>query len=280
MTSGQRSAEATFKLGLCEEVLGHSDAAETLWSRIPPTSSFAAKAAVGRARLLLNGGRFAPAEAILLALPRDQGPEAVEVRQSLQLLYHHEGRTSDLRTLIVESWAQSSDPASVLKRLFLLDHSAFPLEYVRKVLANADPDDDRVWLGRARLAAWTGQLDQAAHWLDRCIERRPLDESVWHARLALARLANDPERARLAAGHLPLSRFDRAELLEFRAWLAARQGDSGLEQSTLNELVAAEPGNIAAWDRLAEMAFTARPEGRGGQFPQEEGRSQRTPQPV
>ncbi len=249
--------EATFKLGLCEEALGHLGAAESLWSRIPPSSSFAAKAALGRARLLLNTGRFAPAEAILLSLPHDQGPEAGEVRQSLQLLYHHEGRTSDLRTLIVESWTQSSDPTSVLRRLFLLDHAAFPLEYVRKVLANADQDDDRVWLGSARLAAWTGKLDEAAHWLDRCIERRPLDESVWHARLALARLADDPERARLAAGHLPLSRFDRAELIEFRAWLVARQGDSGLERSTSTDLVAEEPGNIAAWDRLAEIAFTA-----------------------
>ena len=45
-----------------------------------------------------------------------------------------------------------------------------------KTLENADPTDDRVWLGKANLAAWTGQFEQASRLLDQCTERRPHDE--------------------------------------------------------------------------------------------------------
>ena len=50
-----------------------------------------------RARLLMNSGRFAPAEALLLSVPRHLGPEAEQANQALQMLYHIEGRTADIR---------------------------------------------------------------------------------------------------------------------------------------------------------------------------------------
>ena len=65
----------------------------------------------------------------------------------------------------------------MLRKLYVLDHSTFPVDHVRKTLQNADPDDDRVWLGKANLAAWSGQFDEASHWLERCAERRPDDEA-------------------------------------------------------------------------------------------------------
>ncbi len=67
-------AEAVYQLGLCEEFLGHFTAAEALWSRIRATSSFAHKAALARARVLMNTGRFAPSEA-LLTLRAIAGPK-------------------------------------------------------------------------------------------------------------------------------------------------------------------------------------------------------------
>jgi len=249
------SVRAAYQLGLCEEILGHFDAAQALWSQIPVTSSFASKAALGRARLLMNTGRFAPAEALLQSLPRDRGIEAEQTRHVLQLLFRFQGRTGEIRELIHESWAHSGDPAGVLRRLYLLDHSAFPVEHVRKMLEAADTTDDRVWLGKANLAAWTGQLDVASRWLDQCTERRPADESVWRARLELARSAGDLETVKLAARNLSLGRFNRAEVLQLRAWLAARRGNVAVERSALASLVAEEPGNINAWDRLAELAL-------------------------
>src|SRR4051812_39315389 len=52
------SDEAAYQLGVCEEALGHGEAAEKAWSQVPPSSPFAIRAAVGRARILMNRGRL------------------------------------------------------------------------------------------------------------------------------------------------------------------------------------------------------------------------------
>ncbi len=249
--------DALYQLGLCDETLGHPVAAETAWSRISPNSSLARQAGLGRARLLMNSGRLAPAETLLLTLPRDETPEGRQVRQSLELLYRLEGRQSEVRDLIIESWDQADDPAGVLRRHYLLDNSAFPVDYVRKTLEAADPNDDRVWLGKANLAAWTGQLDQASRFLADCVRRRPNDQAVWRARLEWARSTGDIETFRQAAHQLSLGRFTRRDVLSLRAWLAARSGNTTLEREILESLTAREPGNISAWDRLAALALKA-----------------------
>jgi len=249
--------EANYRLGLCEEVLGHFDIAEAVLSRIPTGSPLASRGALARARLMMNTGRLAPAEVLLLTILRERGIESQQAGSALQLLFHIEGRTREIRELIDQDWSKSNDPASSLRKLYLLDHSAFPIDHTRKTLENADSTDDRVWLGKANLAAWTGQFELASRLLDQCTERRPNDESVWRARLELARSTDDLATFNVAATHLSLDRFTRAEVLELRSWVAERQGDLEVEQSALAALVAEEPGNIAAWDRLAELAFTA-----------------------
>ena len=145
----------------------------------------------------------------------------------------------------------------MLRRLYLLDHSAFPVDYVRNTLEAADSNDDRVWLGKANLAAWTGQFDEASRWLAECVRRRPEDQAVWRARLECARAGGDLASFRLAAQQLSLVGFTRPELLGLRAWLAARTGSTQLESEILLSLTVNEPGNIAAWDRLAEIAVQA-----------------------
>jgi enediyne biosynthesis protein E4 len=255
--TNQRSRwdEANYRLGLCEEILGHFETAETALSRIPAHSSLASQAALARGRLMMNTGRFAPAEALLLPIIRERGREADQARNALQLLYHIQGRTGEIRELIDQNWASSGDKAALLRTLYVLDHSTFPVDRVRKTLENADVTDDRVWLGKANLAAWTGQFEQAARLLDQCTERRPSDEPVWRARLELARSTGELAIFRVAASHLSLGRFTRAEVAQFRAWVAARQGDLDAEQLALAALTAVEPGNVAAWDRLAEIAL-------------------------
>ena len=70
--------------------------------------------------------------------------------------------------------------------MWTLDHSPMPVEAWKKSLEAADGDDDRVWLGRANVAITTGNWDEAAPWLDRCVLKRPDDPAVWRARLELA----------------------------------------------------------------------------------------------
>jgi tetratricopeptide (TPR) repeat protein len=251
------SAEAAYQLGVCEEILGHSDAAVRAWTHIAPNDPLAAKATLGRARVLMNTGRYTPAETLLLPLSGRHGLEAEQARRALQLLFHIQGRTAEIRELILESWADSTDPAGLVRKLYLVGNSSFPISNVRTTLEAADPDDDRVWLGKAHLAAWTGQFDDASRWLARCIERRPDDEAVWRERLESARSAGDLETVQVAAQHLSLARFTPAEVLELEAWLAARRGEAELERTSLLSLVGAEPGNINAWDRLAELALLA-----------------------
>ena len=251
------SDEALFQLGLCDESLGHPAAAEMAWSRIRPTSSLARQAGLGRARLLMNAGRFAPAETLLLSLPRDDSIDGQQVRQSLELLYRFQGRTAEVRDIIVESWAHADDRADLLRRLYLVDNSAFPIDYVRKTLEGADPNDDRVWLGKANLAAWTGQFDEASRWLADCARRRPNDQAVWRARLECARSSGDLDTVKQAAQQLSLRQFTLPEVLGLRAWLAARTGNTVLETEILQSLTFREPGNISAWDRLAERALRA-----------------------
>jgi tetratricopeptide (TPR) repeat protein len=252
-----KRSEAAYELGLCEQALGHAQAAADAWSLVGPESPFAAAATLARSRLYLNVGRFTPAESLLRSLPRGASPQARETRQALELLLRLEGRKDEVRDVILETWQQSDDPGMVLRRLYLLENGAFPIDYVRSTLGAGDPGDDRVWLGKADLARWSGHFDEAARLLAACIECRPDDPAVWRAQLALAQASGDIEKARAAAGHLPLDRFTGAEVLQLRAWLASRLGQFETESSVLEELVSHEPDNISALDRLAELALMA-----------------------
>src|SRR5262245_28681961 len=55
--------EVQFLLGACEQSLGHLEAAEAAWSRVPPDSPYAGHAAMLHARLLLKRDQYAAAEA-------------------------------------------------------------------------------------------------------------------------------------------------------------------------------------------------------------------------
>ncbi|MGP0063994.1 MAG: FG-GAP-like repeat-containing protein [Isosphaeraceae bacterium] len=247
--------EAVYQLGLCEEAGGRSEPALAAWSRIPDTSPLAVEAKLARARVLTTNGRLAAAEDLLAPIPRGHDDRGTLLRKSLDILYRVQGRTREARTLIIESWAGSSDPAYVLRRLYLLDDSAFPVDYVRKALESGDPQDDRAWLGRANLAVWLGHFDEARRWLDACEQRRPDDPAVWWARLEFGQVVQDVDAVRRSLKHLPADGLSPAEVLRVRCWLAARVGDDVLERSELQALTAEEPDSTRAWDRLAELAF-------------------------
>ena len=119
------------------------------------------------------------------------------------------------------------------------------------------PDDDRVWLASADAATRGNRFDEAADWLARCERARPDDPAVWRARLEWARAADRPDEALRASAHLPASAFPRARVLALRAWLAARAGDREAERKALDDLIALDPCEAVALERLADLAAQA-----------------------
>src|SRR5262249_20265128 len=132
---------------------------------------------------------------------------------------------------------------------------------VLNAAAQAAPDDDRIWLGWASLKARQGHFDDSLRWLDRCLDRRPLDPVVWRARLDWARAAEIESEVRRALGHLPPDQVPPTEVLALRAWFARRSGDSVRERRALEKLIELDPGALPAMETLAELLLrTGHPE--------------------
>ena len=246
--------EVAYHLGLAEEKGGNASAAIAAWEGVPGSSPFFLKAAIGRGRLALEAGRFGEAEALLEGLLPPSGPIDSELLPVLELVYRYEGRTRDVRRLIVRSWEAAVDPVRVIRRLYLLDHSAYPIGMVRKIVERADPADDRVWLAKANLERAAGHFDEAAHWLDQCRKKHPSDPVVTLAALDLAIASDDSQAALEAASRLPAEAISLVELRRLRCWFAARGDDRETEKRALEHLLTFDPGDIASYDRLAELA--------------------------
>lgn len=247
--------EALLLLGRCEEARGQSASALAAWERVPMHSPSFVPATVRRARVLLDAGRFAESEALLEPLASAVGPLDEGARQTLELLYRIEGRLHDVQRLIVGSWSGAADPSNVLRRLFLLDHFAYPATFIKDALARGSERDDRVRLGRANHAIAAGRFDEAEPWLAPCLEHRPDDPSAWRAALDLGVARDDPAAAWRAAEHLPAAALSEIERLRLRSWFAGRSGDARLERAALAALTESEPGNTGAWDRRAERSL-------------------------
>ena len=158
--------------------------------------------------------------------------------------------------MIEESWPGQADPIDVLERLFLLENSPFPLDYVRAPLKRGDPTDDRVRIGQANLAIWEGRFDLAKQWLDSCDQKPSNDQPLWLARLSLATSSGDFNAPR-AVERVSVRWFLPSEVHRLRAWFAEFEGDGGAERDFLHACVAEEPGNTAALSRLSDLSLKA-----------------------
>jgi thioredoxin-like negative regulator of GroEL len=259
------SDEAAYLLGLCEKVRGRSEAAAAAWARVQPTSLFAVPATLARAVLESDRGRLADAERVLNQALLDPRIDGLDLRRLCASLYWHEGRLEESRRLVEANWdtldragrGRTEQAIALVRFRVALSMGTSSADAVRTFLertARLAPADDRVWLGRANLAIRQGEFDEAARWLDACLKRRPDDIPVWRARLDWAVATDRVAEAREALKHLPVMGSSPAEVHRLAAWFAARRGDAASERRALEQLIAADPGDGAALDRLAELA--------------------------
>ncbi len=262
------SEEAAVLLGRCEKECGRIRTADAALARVAPGSPFAHQAILARMRLAHDQGRFARAEEIIAeaaADPRNDGPHT---RFLLVPIYSRVGRLDEARRLIEERWEglrqqgeAASGPAVDAVRMHIeLDLKPDRVEEMRAYLDRAAamaPDDDRVWLGQAILAIRAGDLAEARRRLDACRARRPEDAAVWDARLRLGLASGRVEDVNEALAHLPAEGATPARIFRLRAWLAAHRGDADADRRALEALIAADPADLEARDRLAERAERA-----------------------
>ncbi len=174
------------------------------------------------------------------------------------------GRHDEAAELIENRWEDLNalgqgalDPAIKLLLLHVeVTTGAASIDAVRTLLDAAvkhAPDDDRVWLGRANLAIRTGDLNDAERWLKECEKLRPDDRAVWRARLKWAMARGRIDDVERVLTHVPQVASQPVEQHRIHAWLAGKRGDLANERSELERLLAAEPGDLPALDRLIDL---------------------------
>jgi tetratricopeptide (TPR) repeat protein len=260
--------EAAYLLGSCERAKGRIDVAEKAWLRVPASSPFAPQAILGRVELEVERGGYAEAERLIETALKDPALKGSDLPILLGPIYCQQGRVDEAKRLVEMRWnhlrdhgeGASEKAINLIRHYIELDRKPFPVELVRKALDAAGDrvsDDDRVWLGKARLAIRTRAYDEAAHWLEACASRRPDDVAVWRARLDWAVATNRTPVVQEALKHVPADGASTAQVLRLSAWLAARRGDLAAELRALEQLVGVDPSDGTARDRLIELSLRA-----------------------
>jgi thioredoxin-like negative regulator of GroEL len=262
-TRWPRHGEVEYLLGVCESALGRTERALAAWARVPLTSPRAAPAALARGRALVKSqSRFIEAEAAYRAAMKGSRPEAVEARWALAVILLWQGRLDEVSRLLKEIWrvGQDRDRVAALREMWRLDSVVVAAEEIQPVLdqaAQLAPDDDRVWLARAYLASRYGRHSEANVWVKAALLKCPEDLIIRRAAMQCAIAADDYDTALHVAAQIPAERFTASERLSVRAWFAARWNDSAAERAALEQLIASEPGNTRALDRLAMLLYEA-----------------------
>jgi tetratricopeptide (TPR) repeat protein len=258
-----------YLLGSCELARGRNKAAAEAWARVAAGSAFSERAIRGRMRLLLDSGQLAAAERLVVDAADRPGSDRTAVLTLLVPTFREQGRLEEAEHVIEARWEYLNskgegalEPAIKLVRLHVeVSERPISLENTRAVLDQAarlaHDEDDRVWLGRANLAIRTGAYEDAAQWLAACHRSRPEDVAVWRARLRWAGATGRVEVVKEALSHISVAGLNAAERHRWNAWLARRRQDEAVEHEQLALLVAADPGDVSALDRLAELANKA-----------------------
>jgi tetratricopeptide (TPR) repeat protein len=260
--------EAIYLLGVCERARGRTREASEAWARVPPDSPLWGQAILRRAELQIERGQLADAEQ-LVKLTQEMAPDRGSILSVVLVpMYCQQGRFEEAGRLIQAQWDQlnqtgegASEQAINFVRLYMdIQRKTALIEAARVYLEHAAqqaPEDDRVWLGRADLAIRDGSYDEAARLLDACLRRRPEDASVWRARLRYALATKQLATVRQALTHLPADESTPAQIHKLAVWLANQRGDVESERRALERLIAADPTDLSALDRLAELLVEA-----------------------
>jgi enediyne biosynthesis protein E4 len=262
------AGEAAILLGRCEQERGRFKAAAEALARVAPGTELSHKAILGRMRLLHDQGQFAAAEQLINDAAQDPRNDGAHVRVLLVPIYSQLGRLAEAQRLLEDWWERlqkigegASERAIDQVRMHIeLALKPNPVEKVREYLDHASqmaPDDDRVWLGRANLAIRMGDYPEATRWLDACVKRRPQDIPVWSARLSLGIATNRTDLVQQALLHLPAEAATTAQIHRLGAWFCSRHRDNAAERRQLERVVAVDPADLNALDRLAQLTELA-----------------------
>jgi tetratricopeptide (TPR) repeat protein len=271
------SGAIAYLLGSCELARGRNGAADEAWARVLPGSAFSERAIKGRLHLFYESGQLAAAERLVLDAAGDRRNDRTALLVSLAPIYAETGRIEEAGRLIEDRWEHLNssgeaalEPAiNLLRQHIELTLKPKPVGTIRAALERAArlaPEDDRVWLARANLAIRTGAYDEAGRWLDACQRWRPDDVPVWRARLAWGIGTNRIDVVQGAITHLPATESMPAQRHRQNAWLASKKGDVDTEHRELDRLVAADPADRTALDRLAQLAEQARQPARAAEL--------------
>jgi tetratricopeptide (TPR) repeat protein len=253
-----RNGEILLRLGQCEEALGQADRALAAWALVPTSDSNFVRAAESQGSLLINLGRYAPAESLLLkALKTAPETNRYPLLHTLARLFRLEGRHVEVSEVLLAAWSRAPNPSELLRDLWQNDTEAVPVHAWKRLLDAAANQDDRVWLGRARHAVLTGRFDDAEKWLGWCTDRRPDDPAVWRACLDLAMATEDEPRFWEAVERISVEGVRPWEIAALRSWLATRSGDRRAEWHESTRLVELRPYHSRALERLAVLALEA-----------------------
>ena len=228
-------------------------------------------------RLLHESGQLAAAERLVNAAAEDRRNDRTALLVLLVPMFSQQGRIDEAERLIEDRWEHLNalgegalEPAIKLLRQHIeLTWRPTPVETIRAFLdqaARLAPEDDRVWLGRANLAIRTGAYDEAGRWLDACQRSRPDDVPVWGARLSWGLATDRLDVVREAMTHLPPEETTPPELHRLNAWLASKRGEVESERQELECLLVADPADLTAIERLAELADKGGQPARAAEF--------------
>ncbi len=250
--------EILVALGRCEEAMGRPGHALAAWEQVSTTDATYAGAAESRGALLINLGRYARAESCLLeALTAAPAADRHPLLRTLARLFRLEGRYSEVSEVLTAAWPGAPEPSELLQDLWQNDTEPVPIDGWKVFLDSADANDERVWLGRARLAILSGRFGEARTWLTRCLDRRPDDPVIWRACLDLAMASEEYPRFWEAARRIPVETLLPEEVAVLRWWLASQGADTRAERREAERLVELQPLQTRATERLIELTREA-----------------------
>jgi hypothetical protein len=254
---GTLSGAADYWLGVCEALRNRPESALQAFARLPRDYVFDALGAYLAAKAHMTRGELHPAERRLERALPGGGPELDRIRDLLSHIYQIELRFDDARALLRTRLADAKDPIPILKELTNFELDRLPHQGLQAALEKAGqraPDDDRVWLGKARLAIEAGRWNDAREWLSRSRAASP-DPPVWRASIALACGSGRPAEALDALRRLGPAQLEVQEWVALRAWVVRQRGDKEAEASVLEQLLKLEPAATQLMERRAELAL-------------------------